>query len=116
MTNLQKAFLSMVRNCGIKEGDTVQIVCAVPSEHLGWSAVWTQEMDKTVNAVGKVTKVYDGGFVLAGFRVETCLGSWSYPPFCLKNIPPKKVPTMVGKTVEVKIDGKTYTAEIVSEK
>lgn len=77
--NKQSEYLKLHRESGIKEGDWVEVVRAVPSYDKGWGEIWNHQMSELVGGRRKIIK--DLG--INGFHIE---GSWHFPAHALRKL------------------------------
>lgn len=80
---LEKHYMAMQDNCGIKTGDRVKILRTAKSREMGWRTQWSPRMDDTVGDEEVVKLICSDGIKLSN--------SWYYPFFVLQKL--EKSPT-----------------------
>lgn len=75
---LKKAYLTLQAACGIKPGDTVEVLRSAENHEMGWENDWPKEMSSAIGKPQKVTAVSG-----IGIRLE---GDYHYPFFVLRKV------------------------------
>ncbi len=110
MTKLEKAYVLLAKNCGIKKGDTVKVLRTFNSHELGTNlshrdSKHKEELKALVGESGKITCITsEGGFHLRLPLPNGETERWCLPFFILEKVAdatPEIVLTIDGKEVEI---------------
>ena len=93
MITIQEDYVKKHLQSGLKIGDRVKVIRIAKDHEAGWDFVWVENMNCTVNKIGKIIPI--GNYIVdrpgKGFRIEfedKTLHSSCYPYFVLQKIRP----------------------------